>query len=459
MYPRKQLCTYLQPNTLTVGPGSLYFVLIAFWLTTLVNGRLQAQTSPATFTYTGSSQTFTVPTGVTSLTVVAKGAKGATGVGGATNGPGGKGGTVSAVLSVTPGQVLTLEVGGQGLTGPASTTGSYNGGGKLHSDAYPNASYSEGAGGGATDIRIGGTALANRVLVAGGGGGGSTYLPSKGGDGGGLIGQNGLPSSGNVGGGGGGTQSQGGSSTQNPGQLGVGGQGRSGGAGGGGYYGGGSGVAPFSGYAGGGGGSSYTDPTLCANVVHTQGDNDGDGSITLSWTAQVCSLTVNITPTPSLTVASGGSVTLTASGADTYTWSTGASTTAITLNNVTSATTISVTGTTGGCSATATVMTSVTADCGPQVQANALSITQTAILGPGNCSVKLIGNGYGTGYTITGPGGYVFSAVYRQVGNYTLNALDVRQPGTYTLKVSHLNACGQTSSDTMTYVVTGTACK
>ena len=75
-----------------------------------------------------------------------------------------------------------------------------------------------------------------------------------------------------------------------------------------------------------------------------------------------------------------------------------------------------------------------------------------------NCSITLRGTGYGTGYTITGPGGYVFSAVYRRVGFYTLNAPGIKLPGTYTFTVSYSDACGRSSTDTMTYLVTGTAC-
>lgn len=37
--------------------------------------------------------------------------------------------------------------------------------------------------------------------------------------------------------------------------------------------------------AGGGGGSSYADSTVCSNVVHTQGYNDADGYVTLTWVA------------------------------------------------------------------------------------------------------------------------------------------------------------------------------
>ena len=33
---------------------------------------------------------------------------------------------------------------------------------------------------------------------------------------------------------------------------------------------------------GGGGGSSYTDPTLCSSVVHTQGARTGKGQLTIT---------------------------------------------------------------------------------------------------------------------------------------------------------------------------------
>ena len=74
------------------------------------------------------------------------------------------------------------------------------------------------------------------------------------------------------------------------------------------------------------------------------------------------------------------------------------------------------------------------------------------------CSVQLKGTGYGTDYVISDPNGYVFSAVYRNAGAYTINALDIKSPGTYTFKVSYQSACGQVSTETMTYTVTGTAC-
>jgi Glycine rich protein len=217
-----------------------------------IAGPALAQTSPQTFAFTGAAQTFTVPTGVTALTVVANGAQG-----GGTNG--GKGGRVTAVLRVTPSQVLTIYVGGQN---------GYNGGG-AGGGPTPN-----GAGGGATDIRIGGTSsLSDRVLVAGGGGGAGGVI--GGGLGGGL---NGGPSPANVPGG-----SQIGNTLGNGGN-GVttgSGPGSGSGGGGGGYYGGDGGFD----FGGGGGGSSYTSPSLTSNVVHTQGANTGNGSLSITYTA------------------------------------------------------------------------------------------------------------------------------------------------------------------------------
>ena len=116
------------------------------------------------FNFTGALQTFTVPCGVTQIYVTAYGAEGGAGaLGGdaASGGVGGKGSVVSGYLSVTPGQILNLYVGGAGATG----TGGYNGGGNGGSE-------NGGGGGGATDIRYPGTTVSDRLLVAAGGGGG-----------------------------------------------------------------------------------------------------------------------------------------------------------------------------------------------------------------------------------------------------------------------------------------------
>ena len=70
------------------------------------------------FSYTGGQQTFTVPDGVTSVTIDAYGASGAG------SGSNGKGAAVTgAVIAVTPGETLYIFVGGQG------SSDGYNGGG------------------------------------------------------------------------------------------------------------------------------------------------------------------------------------------------------------------------------------------------------------------------------------------------------------------------------------------
>lgn len=299
------------------------------------------------FAYTGAVQTWTVPAGVTSVTVTANGAQGGTVTiadWSPTTMDGALGGRVTTNLSVTPGQVLNIYVGGKGgNTNPAGAPGGFNGGGNAASFFGV---YSGGSGGGASDIRIGGTALSNRVVVAGGGGGaGGDGGPTAGGAGGGLTGQpaaNGNnPSTTEPTGGtqteGGAAGSLGGYSDGTPGTLGVGGnstsEGGIGAGGGGGYYGGGGGT-----WAGGAGGSSYTDPVLCTDVTHLQGANAGDGSISISYelfggatcsgTPETFTITVNPTPVvdavPNQAVCNGGSsaaITFTGAVAGTvYNW-------------------------------------------------------------------------------------------------------------------------------------------
>lgn len=146
-----------------------------------------APAAAQTFTFSGSEQTYTVPAGITKLDVSMSG-----GDGGAANpngvtaqAPGGHGGTVSAVLAVSPGEVLYVEVGGAGNS--AAAVGGWNGGGapSVNPDPDAQATPPSGSGGGATDVRTvscgsacpGSTAsLESRLLVAGGGGGGGFDL-------------------------------------------------------------------------------------------------------------------------------------------------------------------------------------------------------------------------------------------------------------------------------------------
>ena len=125
----------------------------------------------ATYTYTGSEQTFAVPANVTGVDVVAVGAQGATFSDDIVTEAGGAGGELTAPEVPLPAGTSTLyvEVGGVGTAGAGGWNG--GGGGPL-------------GGGGASDIRTvscstscatGGSAasLNSRLAVAGGGGGAS----------------------------------------------------------------------------------------------------------------------------------------------------------------------------------------------------------------------------------------------------------------------------------------------
>ncbi|MEK7134342.1 MAG: pilus assembly PilX N-terminal domain-containing protein [Patescibacteria group bacterium] len=260
-----------------------------------------------TFSYTGGSQTFTVPAGVTSVTVKTWGAGG----GGATNwggtgGPGGAGGYVQATVTVSPGENLIVVAGKGGQKGDTPVDNGYMG----------------GDGGGYSGVFRGSVIQSNALAIGGAGGGGSSN-GGQGGPGGGTSGLAGTSASS----GGGGTQSAGGSGGNQAGgalcggtggsngsacgsagysgggQRGVGSSNPAGGGGGAGYYGGGGGV-----YGGGdgGGGSSYA-TTTATSVTNTAGSgttppntsdsdyasgigvgganstNGGNGRVVISW--------------------------------------------------------------------------------------------------------------------------------------------------------------------------------
>lgn len=259
------------------------------------------------FGYTGAVQTFTVPAGVTTVTVDLIGASSQ-----AAASPS-LGGRVQGDLTVTPGQVLNIYVGGQGGPSPgtAAGAGGFNGGGSGMPTTGAGASNSGNGGGGATDIRVGGTALANRVAVAGGAGGDCVLW--RGGPGGAGTGGAGT----NICAGQGGTQSAGGAAGAGvagpqAGSLGQGGNGGGAnagsanphygsGGGGGGYYGGGAGsvtAGTGANQSGGGGGSNYVGGL--ATVANNQ-----QGSILGSGNGQA-SLTFNQPPTASASLPGTG---------------------------------------------------------------------------------------------------------------------------------------------------------
>jgi len=259
-------------------------------------------TATVTCSYTGGSQYWTVPAGVTQATFTLYGH-----VGGAPAediAPSGSGAEVTGTLPVTPGTVLQVNVGDVG-------------GGR-------------GNGGGASDIRDGTDTLADRLMVAGGGGSGGvngggidglsaaggaggdagspggvgTSIPGvceetlSGGDGGGA----GTATTGGAGGAGGtspkgadcgnttppngaaGSEGSGGGGGESP-------IGASGGGGGGGYYGGGGGGGggydseSGAGGGGGGGGSSYTGTATGASVNDDPASPPagGDGEVIIAY--------------------------------------------------------------------------------------------------------------------------------------------------------------------------------
>lgn len=136
----------------------------------------RSQRQSVTYQYAGGPQQFVVPDGVSAIHVTMRG-----GVGGGDHSLRNQsaGGYVQGWLPVEEGEILWIYVGGNGGNplGYHGGNGGWNGGGD-GGDADPNrpnlllGGY---GGGGATDIRQGGTSLANRVAVAAGSGGTSGF--------------------------------------------------------------------------------------------------------------------------------------------------------------------------------------------------------------------------------------------------------------------------------------------
>jgi Domain of unknown function DUF11 len=251
-----------------------------------------ASAAPFSQSFGPGHSTFVVPGGVTSLSVTADGAGGgldSAGQGCLT----GRGGEISGNLTVTPGEVLTIDVGGRGGDGSGTVGGAGGAGGGAPGGGSPNASGYGGGGGGGGQTAI--SDPSGPLTVAGGGGGCGGYSNGKGGNGGsdGAPGFNGDNARG--GWGGGATAGAGGESFSGPADAGAPGVAGAGGAGGAGQLGGGGGGGgwPFGGGggggeesgvcgAGGGGGGDYVAPG--AGLTITPNVNAGDGHVDLSWT-------------------------------------------------------------------------------------------------------------------------------------------------------------------------------
>lgn len=271
--PASQICT-VSNGSGTVGTSDVTNVTVSC-------ATILSYTVPGSYTWT-------VPDGVTSIQIVATGGGG----GGSFGYAGGNGGVVTATIGVTPGDTLSLEVGGGGL---------YSG---------------TGGGGGSSNVNAG---TSNQIIAGGGGGaGGGAAGDATGGNGGGSgtgSGSNGNaanPSAGSGGSGGSGgaagigdvAGTAGGNGNGGPGgaggDCGLGGAGGIGtgtgaggaggtecaGGGGGGGYGGGGGAGSGPDGDGGGGGGGSTGPAGAVFSVSSNGGaietNGGDGSIVIT---------------------------------------------------------------------------------------------------------------------------------------------------------------------------------
>jgi hypothetical protein len=247
--------------------------------------------------YTGSATTLSIPAGIDVMRIELAGAAG----GGDDSPIGPYGGYVAGDYTIG-GSALTMYayIGGKGTQrNDTNISGGFNGGGSAFLSPNGGVGYCSGSGGGGTDIRVGGTALANRIFVAGGGGGGGGNSYQSGGYGGyttgnpgsgetvpnqfaGARGQGGTQSAGGAGG----LGATDGSPAGQAGSLGQGGNGAQGvygvgGGGGGGYYGGGGGGgANNGGSAGGGGGSSFLGSLTNTTFINGSNNNHGYAILT-----------------------------------------------------------------------------------------------------------------------------------------------------------------------------------
>jgi hypothetical protein len=312
----------------------------------VAGGAANAADPPQTlvFVCTGATQTWVVPTGVTSVTFDVFGAAGGHLVDprfpDLVFGNGGRGGEVKATLAVVPGQVFALQVGCAGAdSGPDPNAfggaGGFGGGGRggvgANTPVPEGMGWTGGGGGGGGGSAVSSTSTP--LLVAGGGGGAGASgcfssgpgFFSDGGDGSGgpnanygRVGANGglckfgnlysgpggaaIANSGGAGGVGGlyGTCPCADGTAGSAGSGGEGGFGNDGGGGGGGGFfggGGGGGALGRGGYeggsGGGGGGNGFADPSATVLTTST-GLQKGDGVIKV--------ITPAVAPGPTISV-------------------------------------------------------------------------------------------------------------------------------------------------------------
>jgi hypothetical protein len=276
-----------------------------------------ASTTTVSFSYTGSAQSWTVPAGVSSITVTVTGASGSA----ASVGDGGSsGGEVSGTLSGSlGGDTFTLYVGdstGGGAGAPCV--------GKCFNESY--AAGTGGDGGGASWVASASACssgyLASYCFIAGGGGGGGG-APSPD-TSGGITGSNGSAGvSGSEGGGGSGQfDGSNGSNSTSSAPIATGGAGGDGseyggggGGGGSGYGGGGGGGGGWGqGFGGSGGsGGSYVDSANATNTTVSSSSGAASGA--------AGEIEITYTPATAPEITSASSTTFTGGEASSFTFS------------------------------------------------------------------------------------------------------------------------------------------
>lgn len=257
-----------------------------------------AQYPAQQFPFAGKTQTTTVPDGATQVDIVVLGARGGRSF--LTRSTGGGGALVSGTVPVTPGQTLTINVGGHGgdVVNRFQTTPGAGGWGDGHGGnggSYPKRTAPGAGGGGASSLQVGDTVVA--IAGGGGGAGGNGEFLTDSAYAGGTGGSAG-PGTGNGGHGNGPktcipTGGTGGAAPSRSGTDGIDSNGAGypgpGGGGGGGYRGGTGGQrGGFGGCGGGGGGagSSHVDPGVANARIGsgtTAPDGSNDGYVTLTF--------------------------------------------------------------------------------------------------------------------------------------------------------------------------------
>ncbi len=271
------------------------------------------------FHFTGNTQNFVVPAGVTSITITAKGGDGGSATGGVVAFPGGGGGSVTATFSVNPGDNIRIIVGGIG--GSGEDGGGGGGGTAVINSTTGTLLLVAGGGGGATNGASGG----NASTTAGSGAGGSAGANAGGGGGGNnSAGQN------SANGGSGGAQAS--ITAISSGGIGAdfGGNGGAGFGGGGGAFGSGGGGGGYTGGSSGNGGTNFvaggaTNVSNNAGVINS--NNASSGRVRINY---VCpGICVPNNPAPFapgvhdfVVPADATSITLTARGGDGGSWTT-----------------------------------------------------------------------------------------------------------------------------------------